>query len=203
MQTIQCGQSLLLVQAQQEAFWTQIFLLLQSQNTNQTPTSAYFPAAKPPREKQSPQKINAKPAYFKIYFHTQKCGTILSIIKNYMEFSCISPVLRHDSNLKTESANIVNFGTFLPPPGCPVPKWSAPLHEGTRKSGSRKTTYERGKFDGKMSRIYNNTSLQNKSVHNEKFDGVWSPSVYDRYGRKCRFSDEVKLGLQLTSELLS
>lgn len=40
-----------------------------------------------------------------------------------------------------------------------------------------------------MSRIYNNTSLQNKSVHNEKFDGVWSP-VYDRYGRKCRFSDE-------------
>lgn len=41
-----------------------------------------------------------------------------------------------------------------------------------------------------MSRIYNNTSLQNKSVHNEKYDGVWSPSVYDRYGRKCRFSDE-------------
>lgn len=41
-----------------------------------------------------------------------------------------------------------------------------------------------------MSRIYNNTSLQNKSVHNEKFDGVWSPSVYDRYGRKCHFSDE-------------
>ncbi|XP_056880621.1 arpin-like isoform X1 [Takifugu flavidus] len=30
-----------------------------------------------------------------------------------------------------------------------------------------------------MSRIYNNTSLQNKSVHNEKYDGVWSPSVYD------------------------
>uniref|UniRef100_H3CDY0 Arpin n=1 Tax=Tetraodon nigroviridis TaxID=99883 RepID=H3CDY0_TETNG len=30
-----------------------------------------------------------------------------------------------------------------------------------------------------MSRIYHNTSLQNKSVHNEKFDGVWSPSVYE------------------------
>lgn len=41
-----------------------------------------------------------------------------------------------------------------------------------------------------MSRIYHNTFLQNKSVHNEKFDGVWSPSVYDRYGRKCSFSDE-------------
>ncbi|CAJ1057078.1 hypothetical protein PFLUV_G00104330 [Xyrichtys novacula] len=30
-----------------------------------------------------------------------------------------------------------------------------------------------------MSRIYHNTTLQNKPVHNEKFDGVWSPSVYE------------------------
>ncbi|XP_028263797.1 arpin [Parambassis ranga] len=30
-----------------------------------------------------------------------------------------------------------------------------------------------------MSRIYYNTSLQNKPVHNEKFDGVWCPSVYE------------------------
>nr|XP_046249912.1 arpin isoform X2 [Scatophagus argus] len=30
-----------------------------------------------------------------------------------------------------------------------------------------------------MSRIYQNTSLQNKPVHNEKFDGVWSPSTYE------------------------
>lgn len=30
-----------------------------------------------------------------------------------------------------------------------------------------------------MSRIYHNTSLQNKPVHNEKFDRVWSPSAYE------------------------
>ncbi|KAM9853926.1 arpin isoform 2-T2 [Aulostomus maculatus] len=30
-----------------------------------------------------------------------------------------------------------------------------------------------------MSRIYHNTSLKNKPVHNEKFDGVWSPSTYE------------------------
>lgn len=30
-----------------------------------------------------------------------------------------------------------------------------------------------------MSRIYNNTSLQNKPVHSEKFDGVWSSSLYE------------------------
>ncbi|XP_029697774.1 protein FAM169B isoform X2 [Takifugu rubripes] len=36
--------------------------LLQSRNTNQTLTSASFPATKPPREKQSPQQINAKRA---------------------------------------------------------------------------------------------------------------------------------------------
>lgn len=30
-----------------------------------------------------------------------------------------------------------------------------------------------------MSRIYHNTSLQNKPVHNEKFDRVWSPSTYE------------------------
>ncbi|XP_026166564.1 arpin [Mastacembelus armatus] len=30
-----------------------------------------------------------------------------------------------------------------------------------------------------MSRIYDNTSLQNKPVHNEKFDRVWSPSAYE------------------------
>ncbi|XP_040893576.1 arpin [Toxotes jaculatrix] len=30
-----------------------------------------------------------------------------------------------------------------------------------------------------MSRIYHNTSLQNKPVHNEKCDRVWSPSVYE------------------------
>lgn len=30
-----------------------------------------------------------------------------------------------------------------------------------------------------MSRIYNNTSLQNKPVHNEKFDREWSPSTYE------------------------
>ncbi|XP_044047933.1 arpin [Siniperca chuatsi] len=31
-----------------------------------------------------------------------------------------------------------------------------------------------------MSRIYHNTSLQNKPVHNEKFDRVWCPSMYER-----------------------
>ncbi|XP_071403182.1 arpin [Centroberyx affinis] len=30
-----------------------------------------------------------------------------------------------------------------------------------------------------MSRIYHNTSLQNKPVHNEKIDRVWSPSAYE------------------------
>ncbi|KAF7645192.1 hypothetical protein LDENG_00208650 [Lucifuga dentata] len=30
-----------------------------------------------------------------------------------------------------------------------------------------------------MSRIYHNTSLQNKPVHNEKIDCVWSPSAYE------------------------
>ncbi|XP_075898650.1 arpin [Nelusetta ayraudi] len=30
-----------------------------------------------------------------------------------------------------------------------------------------------------MSRIYHNTSLQNKPVHNEKVDRVWSPSAYE------------------------
>ncbi|XP_033490319.1 arpin [Epinephelus lanceolatus] len=30
-----------------------------------------------------------------------------------------------------------------------------------------------------MSRIYHNTSLQNKPVHTEKFDRVWSPSMYE------------------------
>ncbi|XP_026222172.1 arpin [Anabas testudineus] len=30
-----------------------------------------------------------------------------------------------------------------------------------------------------MSRIYHNTSLQNKPVHNEKYDRVWSPSTYE------------------------
>ncbi|KAM3609898.1 uncharacterized protein V6R79_022201 [Siganus canaliculatus] len=30
-----------------------------------------------------------------------------------------------------------------------------------------------------MSRIYHNTSLQNKPVHNEKVDSVWSPSSYE------------------------
>ncbi|CAL1595216.1 unnamed protein product [Knipowitschia caucasica] len=30
-----------------------------------------------------------------------------------------------------------------------------------------------------MSRIYHDTSLQNKPVHNECFDGVWSPSSYE------------------------
>uniref|UniRef100_UPI0037E98D7C arpin n=1 Tax=Semicossyphus pulcher TaxID=241346 RepID=UPI0037E98D7C len=30
-----------------------------------------------------------------------------------------------------------------------------------------------------MSRIYHNTSLQNKPVHNEKFDRAWSPSAYE------------------------
>ncbi|KAM4572647.1 arpin [Odontesthes bonariensis] len=30
-----------------------------------------------------------------------------------------------------------------------------------------------------MSRIYHNASLQNKPVHNEKFDRVWSPSTYE------------------------
>ncbi|XP_034734522.1 arpin [Etheostoma cragini] len=30
-----------------------------------------------------------------------------------------------------------------------------------------------------MSRIYHNTSLQNKPVHNERFDRVWSPSTYE------------------------
>uniref|UniRef100_A0A4W6EU87 Arpin n=1 Tax=Lates calcarifer TaxID=8187 RepID=A0A4W6EU87_LATCA len=30
-----------------------------------------------------------------------------------------------------------------------------------------------------MSRIYHNTSLQNKPVHNEKFDREWSPSTYE------------------------
>ncbi|XP_013884358.1 arpin [Austrofundulus limnaeus] len=30
-----------------------------------------------------------------------------------------------------------------------------------------------------MSRIYHNESLQNKPVHNEKFDRVWSPSSYE------------------------
>uniref|UniRef100_A0A8D3B4L5 Arpin n=1 Tax=Scophthalmus maximus TaxID=52904 RepID=A0A8D3B4L5_SCOMX len=30
-----------------------------------------------------------------------------------------------------------------------------------------------------MSRIYHNTCLQNKPVHNEKYDGAWSPSAYD------------------------
>ncbi|XP_029290004.1 arpin [Cottoperca gobio] len=30
-----------------------------------------------------------------------------------------------------------------------------------------------------MSRIYHSTSLQNKPVHNENFDRVWSPSAYD------------------------
>ncbi|XP_074533047.1 arpin [Halichoeres trimaculatus] len=30
-----------------------------------------------------------------------------------------------------------------------------------------------------MSRIYNNTALQNKPVHNERFERVWSPSVYE------------------------
>ncbi|XP_068579973.1 arpin [Cebidichthys violaceus] len=30
-----------------------------------------------------------------------------------------------------------------------------------------------------MSRIYHNTSLQNKPVHNETFERAWSPSTYD------------------------
>lgn len=30
-----------------------------------------------------------------------------------------------------------------------------------------------------MSRIYHNTSLQNKAVNNEKFDRAWSPSAYE------------------------
>ncbi|XP_076589917.1 arpin [Chaetodon auriga] len=30
-----------------------------------------------------------------------------------------------------------------------------------------------------MSRIYHNTSLQNKPVHNEKFGSVWCPSMYE------------------------
>ncbi|TMS05481.1 Arpin [Larimichthys crocea] len=30
-----------------------------------------------------------------------------------------------------------------------------------------------------MSRIYQNTSLQNKPVHNERFDRVWSPSAHE------------------------
>uniref|UniRef100_A0A3Q3X3Z6 Arpin n=1 Tax=Mola mola TaxID=94237 RepID=A0A3Q3X3Z6_MOLML len=30
-----------------------------------------------------------------------------------------------------------------------------------------------------MSRIYQNTSLQNKPVHNEVFEGVWSPCAYE------------------------
>lgn len=30
-----------------------------------------------------------------------------------------------------------------------------------------------------MSRIYHNTSLQNKPVHNDNFDRVWSPSSYE------------------------
>lgn len=30
-----------------------------------------------------------------------------------------------------------------------------------------------------MSRIYHNTSLQNKPVHNEKIDRVWNPSAYE------------------------
>lgn len=30
-----------------------------------------------------------------------------------------------------------------------------------------------------MSRIYNNTCLQNKPVHNDKFDRVWAPSAYE------------------------
>ncbi|XP_041852732.1 arpin [Melanotaenia boesemani] len=30
-----------------------------------------------------------------------------------------------------------------------------------------------------MSRIYHHTSLQNKPVHNEKFEGVWSPSEFE------------------------
>ncbi|XP_058502643.1 arpin-like isoform X6 [Solea solea] len=31
-----------------------------------------------------------------------------------------------------------------------------------------------------MSRIYENSCLQNKPVHSDKFDGVWSPSTYER-----------------------
>ncbi|KAM9376848.1 arpin isoform 2-T2 [Pholidichthys leucotaenia] len=30
-----------------------------------------------------------------------------------------------------------------------------------------------------MSRIYHNTSLRNKPVHNEKFEGVWSPAGFE------------------------
>ncbi|KAG7467698.1 hypothetical protein JOB18_013267 [Solea senegalensis] len=31
-----------------------------------------------------------------------------------------------------------------------------------------------------MSRIYENSCLQNKPVHSDKFEGVWSPSTYER-----------------------
>ncbi|KAM9808092.1 arpin [Neosynchiropus ocellatus] len=30
-----------------------------------------------------------------------------------------------------------------------------------------------------MSRIYHNSTLENKPVHNDKFDGMWRPSAYD------------------------
>lgn len=38
-----------------------------------------------------------------------------------------------------------------------------------------------------MSRIYHNTSLQNKPVHNEKVDSVWSPAAYERYEFKLLY----------------
>lgn len=75
---------------------------------------------------------------------------------------------------------------------CVVQKSSAPwacrsLRGGrNRKCGNRKIFAVWGNDAQltKMSRIYNNTSLQNKPVHSEKVERIWSPSAYERYGFK-------------------
>lgn len=59
----------LVVQAQEEAFWTQDLPLLQPENTYQTLMSASSPPAEPPKEKHSAQQINTEG------YHNIKCST--------------------------------------------------------------------------------------------------------------------------------
>lgn len=62
-------------------------------------------------------------------------------------------------------------------------KPSAPLIQGRTGSPEKGKIWGKGKVTilWKMSRIYHNTSLQNKPVHSEKFDRAWCPSAFERY----------------------